>query len=370
MQPSKQHSYIGPRDVRPFVMDEAGVAAYHELQKIGINISRSAVNEMVKAVAMDAGIQALNTTASVPTPVQFLQAWLPGFVATITAARKIDLLVGISTIGSWEDEQVVQGYLEVTGTSQPYSDYSNMPRASWNLNFDTRTIVRFEEGLGVGLLEEMRAARVRVNSGESKRTGAAQSLEIQRNGIGFYGYNDGANATYGFLNDPNLPAYVPVAGSGSGSSQSWADKTFLEIVADLRAAFIALRTQSQDVIDVEIVPLTLAIATNSVDYLSVTSEFGNSVRDWLTETYPKVRVVSAPELNDASASDNVFYLYAEQVNDGMSTDDQRTFIQMVQSKFMVVGVAKTVKGYDEDYSNATAGVMLKRPFAIVRYSGI
>jgi len=28
------------------------------------------------------------------------------------------------------------------------------------------------------------------------------------------------------------------------------------------------------------------------------------------------------------------------------------------------------KAYEEDYSNATAGVLLKRPYAVVRYSGI
>jgi hypothetical protein len=37
---------------------------------------------------------------------------------------------------------------------------------------------------------------------------------------------------------------------------------------------------------------------------------------------------------------------------------------------MVVGVAKTAKGFEEDYANATAGVMLKRPYAVARYSGI
>jgi hypothetical protein len=28
------------------------------------------------------------------------------------------------------------------------------------------------------------------------------------------------------------------------------------------------------------------------------------------------------------------------------------------------------KGYEEDYSNATAGIMCKRPWAVTRWSGI
>ena len=103
--------------------------------------------------------------------------------------------------------------------------------------------------------------------------------------------------------------------------------------------------------------------------MSVTSDFGISVRDWLSKTYPKLRVISAPQLNYANGGANVFYLYAEMVADGGS-DDERTWVQVVPAKFQALGVEKQAKAYVEDYSNATAGVMLKRPYAVVRYSGI
>jgi hypothetical protein len=65
----------------------------------------------------------------------------------------------------------------------------------------------------------------------------------------------------------------------------------------------------------------------------------------------------------------VFYLFADRVMDD-STDDGRTFLQVVPAKFMVLGVSQLTKAYEEDYSNATAGVMCKRPYAVVRRSGI
>jgi hypothetical protein len=361
MSAQQEHFHIGPREVKALDMMKAGLDAkdWQAVQKLGIGLDK---------IAMDS-IQGLTTTASINTPVQFLQNWLPGFVKIVTAARKIDELTGISTIGSWEDEQIVQGVLEVTGTSTPYGDYTNVPLSSWNVNFVTRTVVRFEEGLKVGQLEEARASRMRVSSAESKREGAALALEIQRNAIGFYGYNSGNNATYGFLNDPNLPNYQTVAATGTGSTTTWSTKTFLEICADIRTAIQGLRTQTQDIVDPEGVNITLAVATAVVDYLSTTSDFGISVREWLKEAYPRVRVVSAPELSAANSSANVFYLYAENVPDN-STDDGRTFIQVVPAKFMVVGVAKTAKGYEEDFSNATAGIMLKRPFAVTRWTGV
>lgn len=365
VQATPERGYIGPRQVRPFKMTK--VEAYQELSRLGIGMDENDVAEMMEGIGMDAA-QTPVTTASIPTAVQFLQNWLPGFVKVMTAARKIDQLVGIATIGSWHQEEVVQGILENIGTARPYGDYTNVPLSSWNLNFERRTIVRFEEGMRVGVLEEARAAEARVNSAEQKRESAGLALEIQRNLIGFNGYNSGNDRTYGFLNDPGLPNYVNVA-AGVSTSLLWSKKTFLEITADIRTAVIALRTASQDTIDPETTPLTIALPTNAVDRLTVTSDYGISVRDWMSKTYPSMRVVSAPQLNACNGGAGVFYLYAENVSDN-STDDGRTFVQIVPAKFQLVGVEKKSKSYVEDYTNASAGVMCKRPYAIVRYSGI
>ena len=367
---SKEHSYLSGKNVRQLADFNAG--EYQSLRRLGIALDGALpemkmVSRMAQAYGMDA-IQPTVTTGSINTPVQFLQNWLPGFVFVITAARKIDEIVGIQITGAWEDEQVVQGIMERTGTSLPYGDYTNVPLSSWNVNFNTRTVVRFEEGMKVGNLEAARAARMQVDDSGMKRESAALALEIQRNNVGFVGFNNGANNTYGFLNDPGLGGYstVPVGVSGF---TTWSTKTFLEIAKDIRTAIQALRTQSQDTIDPESVDLTLAVATDAVDWMSTTSDFGISVRDWLRQAYPRVRVVSAPQLNDANGNANVFYLFADKVDD-MSTDGGRTFIQPVPAKFLVLGVQQLAKAYEEDYSNATAGVMCKRPYAVVRYSGI
>ena len=365
---SKELSHLSPRQVGSVTMTADDVADFGALNQLGINLPADQVKAMANW-AMDSGNQADVSAPSITTPVQFLQNWLPGFVKVITAARKIDELVGITTTGSWEDQEIVQGLLEPIGNAVPYGDYTNVPLASWNTNFVRRTVIRFEKGIKVGMLEEARAARIRISTAAEKRASAALALEIQRNLVGFYGYNSGANLTYGFLNDPALPAYVTVAATGTGSTTTWSTKTFLQIVADIRVAAAQLQNQSQDTINPEDADLTLALPTVSYQYLSVTSDFGISVRDWLSKTYPKLRVVSAPQLNAANGSANVFYLYAEHVSDGGS-DDERTFVQVVPAKFQALGVEKQSKAYLEDYANATAGVLLKRPYAVVRYSGI
>lgn len=343
---------------RDYAMDEIEAL----LPAIGINFTDHAALQSYVDHAMDS-IQQPVTAQSIATPLQFLQNWLPGIVEIITAARKIDEITGRTTVGSWEDEQIVQQVLEMSGAPTPYTDIGNVPLSDWNPTFITRTVVRFELGFRVGNLEAARAARMRIDSAGQKRKSDAEQLEIQRNLVGFYGYNSGLGLTYGFLNDPNLPAYVNAAHG------AWATATFLQIESDILTGLQQLRTQSQDRISPDKDPITLVISTNRVDYLATPTDFGYSVREWLRTFYPNVRVVSAPQLNGANGGANVFYLFADSVRDS-GTDDQKTFTQVVPATFQLMGVQKMVKGYEEDYSNATAGIMVKRPYAVVRYSGI
>lgn len=368
---SVSHSRLAPHQVKPLVMSPKDVPNYRALEKIGIGFEpgylrgAAAMDEVMnQSFAAPVAI----TTASIVSPIQFLQNWLPGFVKAITAARKIDELLGIETIGNWRDEWVVQGIIEPMGNVDVYKDSTNVPLSDWNPNWIQRTVVRFEAGVLVGRLEQARAAAAMINSDAEKRAAAVLQLEIWRNLVGFYGFNAGNNNTYGLLNDPLLPSYVTVASGAAGSS--WAVKTFLEITQDIITAMNLLQTQSQDNIDPETVSTTLAIPMTVAQQLSKLNELGTlDVRMWIKQTYPKCRVVSAPQFVAANGGSNVFYLFADTVADG-GTDDSRTFAHIVPARFMALGVEQRVKSYIEDFTNATAGVMTKRPYAVTRFSGI
>jgi hypothetical protein len=375
MDYSVSHSRLAPNQVKPLTMAAQDVQNFRALEKIGIGFEpgylRAASAAMdawtpqyFPGVAAPAGV----TTPSIVAPIQFLQNWLPGFIKVLTAARKIDEFIGIETIGNWRDEWVVQGIIEPMGNIDVYKDSTNVPLGDWNPNWEQRTIVRFESGVMVGRLEQARAAAAMINSDAEKRAASVLNLEIWRNLVGFYGFNSGNNNTYGFLNDPLLPAYVTVADGAAG--YTWAVKTFLEITQDLITAFSALQTQSQDNIDPFEQDTTLAIPMNCAQQLSKLNELGSlSVRMWLRETYPKCRIVTAPQLDAANGGAGVFYLWAQTVEDG-GTDDKRTWAQIVPVKFMALGVEQRAKSYIEDFTNATAGAFLKRPYAVVRYTGI
>lgn len=344
---------------RDYAMDEVEKL----LPKIGVGFNPGVLDRMIDFAMDSNNIQQPLTTPSITTPIQFLQNWLPGIIEVITAKQSIDEIMGRSTVGSWEDAQIIQQVIALTGAASPYTDVGNVPLSNWNQTFVDRTVVRFELGLRVGVLEAAQSARVRVDSAGQKRRSDAIQLEIQRNAVGFYGYNNGSGKTYGFLNDPNLPAYV------NAPNGDWATATFLEIQQDLLTLFQTLRTQSKGRITPNKDPLTLTLPTNSVDFLATVSDFGYSVWAWLKEFYPNVRVVDAIQLDAANGGENVMYVHADQVTDSGS-DDNKTWIQVVPATFQLLGVQKLAKGYEEDYSNATAGAFCKRPYAVVRFTGI
>lgn len=331
------------------------------LDALGIHYSARALKEF-RAYAKDAA-PALQTTASNATPLQFLQYWMPEMVKVVTASRDADAILGRDFAGTWEEAEVVQPVIEYTGQARPYGDKTSLNLADFNINYETRTIVRFEQDVEVGKLEEMRASKQRVDAQGAKRYGASLALAINANDIAFNGYNGGTNKTYGLLNDPNLPAYVTLANGTAGTS-TWATKTFNEIVADIKTAMSALRVKTGNNFKPEKDASVLALPVASVDQLQTVNSLGSmSVLEWLHKTYPNCRIESAVQLDGANAGDNVFYLFAEKVG------DQKVLAQIMQDSLRLVGVEQTAKNTRECYSNATAGVLVRVPVGVVRYSG-
>ena len=353
-------SHIPANKVRSYAWDSKTTET--TLKKLGISFNKNALKEMQSFYGMDAAVTGV-TTPSITTPIQFLQYWIPDFIEVVTAAREIEAIAGLDIMGNWEDESIVQGILERTGQAVPYGDHTDIPLSSWNTNYETRDIVRFEEGIQVGVLEEARAGRMNISSQTEKRAAAAESLDIELNNVGFFGYAEGSNKTYGFLNDPNLPNYVTAA-TGASTYTTWATKTYAEIVADIRTAFAALRTKTGNLFKPERDASKLVLAVAIMEYLNVENQFGKSVLDFIKQNYPNVTIESAVQLDGANGGANVFYLMAETIN------GKPVLRHCVQDRFRLIGVEKKAKVFVEDYSNATAGILVTQPIGIVRYTGV
>ena len=329
------------------------------MDKFGISASEKAMKDVMDA------FPEMFTTPSVSTPIQFLQFLVPEAITQITTKKDIDDLVGLTMAGTWSDEEIVQAIIERLGTARPYGDKANPNYASYNVNYEKRTIVRFEQALETGILEDERASKARLNSRAIKKEAVAEILEIARNLVGYNGYANGDNKTYGLLNDPNLPSYVAVANNTGNTSTKWEDKTFIEITKDIITAISALQVKSGNNWNPQTDGSVLAVSLSCYQYLNTLNTLGTmSVLDWIKKTYPNMEVKASAFLDGANASANVFYLYAKKLG------GKDVINQNVQDKMRFLGLDNRGKFVREYYSNATAGVFVLQPTGIVRYTGI
>ncbi len=360
-----------PDEVRALSFDDTKfkkAITDRDLNSLGIGMDSGLINDVKRyfnpnkeTYGMD--MAPLQTVPTISNAAQFFQYWAPEAIETVTQARTIDNLVGRTIAGSFEDEEIVTTILERTGSARPYTDTANIPLASWNPGWETRSIVRFELGLEVGYLESMRASRMRIDTHKQKSDAVAEALDIERNTIGFYGYADGTNRTFGFLNDPSLPAYQTVA-TGTTDTQ-WSTKTYEQITSDIITAVQALVTKMAGHFNPQKDAFVLALSLGSSQYLNVQNNLGTqSVFEWLNKTYPNLRIEAVPELDEANGGSNVFYLYIEKIK------GKDVFKQYVVDVFRLIGIEKKAKVTVEDYANALAGVIVQYPIGIVRYSGI
>lgn len=369
MKQTRIHLTMMPEQVRAFDFKEFPKATMRDLEALGITMDEADAGVVA---AMDVA-PTMITTASVATPIQFLQWWMPGMIEVVTRARRADQMVGRSIVGNWEDEEVVMTVKESIGQPRPYGDNTDVPLMSYNTNFVKRTNVRFEGGIQTGKLEDARASRMRINPYNEKRTALAGAVAISLNEIAFKGYdsydsvaNPTGGLTYGILNAPELPDYVTLASNGAGSpSTQFKDKTYLQICADFITAMSALRIQSGDLFNPETDGVTCAIATSAFQYLDKQNELGAaSVRDFVKRNYPKLRFLSVPELdNVGGAGVHGMYFIADGINGKKCAD------QLVTAALRLLGVEPKIKGTLEGYTFSTAGSVFPQPIGVVRYSG-
>lgn len=310
------------------------------------------------------------TTPSVGVLLQKVQNFLPGMIQILTAKRTGDLITGIFNTGSWEDQQIVRGDIEMTGYPNEYDDMSNIPYASDNVNWTTRTVVRFMIGMSVGLLETAQYSRMGVNQNQYKMNSCAYNLEVIRNTVNIYGYNNGANETYGILTDPNLSAFQEVPEKIS-TTTDWASATAEEIYEDYLTALQYLIDGANGNISFK-TPMKFVVAQAAYVWLLKTTVFlqgAGTVLDFIQKTFPNVEIIACPQFNDAYLDSNVFYLFAVDIDDD-STDDHKTVIQPIPARMQNLGIRQDIQSYSQGYVMATAGCFFQRPWAVVRYYGI
>lgn len=333
-----------------------------DLKALGITMDEKIAKAKEYVAAMDAA-PVTQTTPSDVTPVQFAQYWLTNPIKIVTRGRSLDKVVGRTVVGTWEIEQIVATILERIGQPGLYGDFTKAPLANWNVNFATRDNVRFEMGIEVGKLEELRASQMRLSAYQMKHDAMAEAFAILMNNVGWYGFrSDSANfpgtakKIYGLLNDPNVTA-------DTLGRTSWAGAVTMDnIVTDIQTVITSTVASLKGNYDPETDSATLALPNTAYVQLGKINTYGISARDWLAKTYPKVRLVSCAELvGSVSGNDALIF-----VVDSVAGDT--TVQQLVTSALRLVGVQPLAKGSYEVYSCSTAGTLVRYPLGYSVYT--
>ncbi|QKG48685.1 major capsid family protein [Proteus mirabilis] len=325
---------------------------YGELAQIGFG-GFSAMDSAISGGAMQGGL----------IQREMLQHVLPGVIRTATRVRVLDEITGIVNAGEWHDEEIILNVATPTGKAELYGDHTNVPLASYAQDQERRGLVRFELGFQVGKLEEARQSSAGFVAMEEKRNSVTESLEQGRERVGYYGFNSPETRVFGLMNEPNLPAYETAKGK-------WKGGTFADITADITDMFSRIETSSGGIIKDD-TPITLTLPLGFRSALNVANPVarGETVKQWINENYPNMRLVFFPEFVGANGGADVAYMFADSIDDG-STATSAVILQVVPVKYQLLGSLNQIKGYMEDATNATAGVFVTRPWAVTRLTGI
>lgn len=313
---------------------------------------------------MDAALKGGAVQAGYIDP-RFLTSEFAGVIRQPVSTSSVDALIGTSVIGDFEDAYIEFEIRESVGRAELYSDSGNIPLANFLASEDKRGIVRHELGFQVSYLENLRNAKRGADSSYEKRRAVSEALNMSREDIGFYGFTAENTRTFGLLNEPNL---LPYETAGA----SWKGAGFEVVTSDIADMVSQLELQSDYKIR-DTMQMTLVLPAGYGRFLNEANNAGNgqTVKQWLKDSYPNMRVLQCNQFVGANGGANVAYLYVDNIEtEEGETATSQSLIQVVQTKYAVIGSKQETKYYEEDAVNATAGVVAVHPWAVTRLSGI
>ena len=152
---------------------------------------------------------ALITTPNTTVPAEFLAYIDPMVVEILTAPRRAREIFPEQKKGDWTTAYTKWRMEEITGSTQPYTDYANGTTSGVNFEWATRQQYLFQTSITYGDLETAMAGEAKINLASSKQRAAATVIDIDANKFALNGVA-GRNI-YGILNDPNLPVAITAA---------------------------------------------------------------------------------------------------------------------------------------------------------------
>lgn len=304
----------------------------------------------------------LVTTPNAGVPLLFTSIVDPQIVRVIFQPLKAaEILGGEQQKGSWIDQVAYFPMVEPWGQVATYNDYSMNGNVGMNAQWIPRQPYGYQTFKRYGEQQLARWGAAGINYSSELDMARVLKFNQFQNGTYFNGVTGLIN--YGLLNDPSLIAAIAPYTKGVGGT-SWAtvgvtaDEIYNDIALKL---YTQLVTQMGGNIDAE-TPMILAMSTLREPFLARKTQYGLTVRQYLSQQFPNLRIVTAPQYSTGSGE--LVQLIIQ------NWEGVQTAIPAYTEKMRAHNLVVEPSAWSQKMSGGTWGTIIRRPIAIAQMIGV
>lgn len=315
---------------------------------------RSIANDVF---AMDAN---LVTVPNTTVPADLLGYYDPKSIDILLRPRKARAIFGEVVKGDWTTPFARFRTNEVTGSTQPYTDYGQSRTSGVNYNWITVETYLFQTVIQYGDFESAVSAVAKVNLAADKQRAAATIIDVDANQ--FYLFGVSGRKIYGLLNAPSLTAPIAPAPTGTGNSPLWANKTTAQQWADILLLFQQLVKQTDGYVD-NTTPIKLIISPELDVLLGKATDFNVSVMDMARKYFTNLTIVTLPEMSNETTGETMM-MVADEVG-GVDTGELATPLKLRAGR-----IIPDLSSFSQKWTSGTYGALIYFPLAIAQMRGM
>lgn len=302
----------------------------------------------------------LVTIPNTTVPAELTAYYDPRIIDIVTRPRKAREIFNEVQKGDWTTSHAKFRMNELTGSTQPYTDFGQSRTSGVNYNWITRQQYVFQTLIEYGDYEEAVSSVAKIQLAADKQRAAAHVIDVDSNL--FYLLGVAGMDIYGILNAPNMGPSIAPLPSGAGGSVLWADKNTQEIYEDILALHEQLVSQGEGWID-QSSALTLVISPEAAVALGKATDHNISVQDMLNKYFSNLKIVTLPELSN-DTSGELMFLIANEMS-GNPTGELG-----FSDKVRAGRVIPDVSSFRQKWTSTTYGAIIYYTFGMASMRGI
>lgn len=352
------NAILAPDAMAKDAMEAARAHSWRRDYLIAADANPSLVSPELRG-AMDAQ-PGLVTTPNAGIPLLFTSIVDPQVVRVVfQPLNATDIYGGEAQKGSWVDQVAYFPLVEPMGQVAAYGDYSNNGSLDVNAQWTPRQPYGYQTFKRYG--EKQLAQWGRAGLNYNAELDAARVLKFNQFQNGTYFYGVAGLVNYGALNDPSLIASIAPYTKAAGGT-AWTNATADEIYNDIGLKlYVQLVTQMGGNIKSDAV-MTLALSNFREPFLDRKTQYGLTVRQYLTQTFPNLTIKTAPQFQTPNG-DLVQLILP-------TYDGVQTVVPAYTEKLRTHALVVEHSAWSQKMSGGTWGSIVRRPIAIAQMLGI